>query len=396
MQTSRRKGMPWKEWSVMLLRREFVELARQSGANIRQLCSRFGISRKTGYKWLRRYQEESGLGDRSRRPRQRSAVEVEAQVLAMRDAHSAWGARKIRTRLEMLGHQKLPAGSTIHAILRRHGRIDPKESSQHRPFQRFERDSPNQLWQMDFKGHFALGNGQRCHPLGMVDDHSRFALCLQACRNQQAETVQQQLTATFRRYGLPEAMLMDNGSPWGNDEDHPYTPLTVWLLRLGVGVGHGRPYHPQTQGKQERFHRTLKTEVLMGLVFKDFAQIQARFDQWRQVYNHERPHQALRMAVPASRYQVSPRSFPEVLPPIEYGPGDVIRKVQVGGKISFQNRDFRIGKAFRGYPVALRPTLQDGIFKVYFCSHQIAEIQLRDEPEAESPMEKETGGDPKS
>jgi transposase InsO family protein len=369
----------------MLLRREFVELAIQPGSNVRQLCGRFQISRKTGYKWLKRYREakESGLRDRSRRPRQspkRSAKEVEAKVLAIRDQHPAWGARKIRTRLEMLGSREVPADSTIHAILRRHQRVDPKESSKHLPFQRFEREAPNQLWQMDFKGHFALGNGQRCHPLGMVDDHSRFALCLQACRNQQGETVQQELTAVFRRYGLPEAMLMDNGSPWGSDQDHPYTPLTVWLLRLGVGVGHGRPWHPQTQGKQERFHRTLKAEVLAGPVFGDFSQVQARFDQWRQVYNHERPHQALDMAVPASRYQVSPRTFPEVLPAIEYGPGDVVRKVQDQGKISFQNRAFRVGKAFRGYPVALRPTLQEGVFTVHFCAHQIAEIRLRDDP----------------
>jgi len=375
--------MPWKEWSLMLLRREFIELAIQSEANVKQLCDRFQISRKTGYKWLRRYREAnvSGLQDRSRRPLhspQRSAVEIEAKVLAVRDEHPAWGARKIGTRLEVLSGGEVPAGSTIHAILRRHGRVNRSESSKYQPWQRFEREAPNQLWQMDFKGHFALGNGQRCHPLGMVDDHSRFALCLQACRNQQGETVQQQLTVTFRRYGLPEAILMDNGSPWGNDREHPYTPLTVWLLRLGVGVRHGRPGHPETQGKQERFHRTLKAEVLAGPMLGDFGKVQARFDQWRQVYNHERPHQALGMAVPASRYQVSSRIFPEVLPAIEYGPGDVVRKVQDQGKVSFHNRDFRVGKAFRAYPVALRPTLRDGVFTVHFCSHQIAEIRLRD------------------
>lgn len=375
--------MPWKEWSLMLLRREFVELAIQSEANVKQLCDRFGISRKTGYKWLERYREakESGLQDRSRRPRhapERSSVEVEDSVLAVRDANPAWGARKIRTRLEALSGGDVPAGSTIHAILRRHGRVNLSESSKHQAWQRFEREAPNQLWQMDFKGHFALGNGQRCHPLGMVDDHSRFALCLQACRNEQGETVQQQLTVTFRRYGLPEAMLMDNGAPWGSDRDHLHTVLTVWLLRLGVGVRHGRPWHPETQGKQERFHRSLKAEVLAGSVFGDFAKVQTRFDQWRQVYNHERPHQALGMAVPASRYQVSPRTFPEVLPGIEYSPGDIVRKVQDQGRISFHNRDFRVGTAFRGYPVAVRPTLQEGVFTVHFCSHQIAEIQLRD------------------
>jgi transposase InsO family protein len=242
----------------MLLRREFVGLALQPGANVKQLCSRFQISGKTGYKWLQRYREapESGLRDRSRRPRQspkRSSVEVEGNVLAVRDEHPAWGARKIRTRLEMLGSSEIPAGSTIHAILRRHQRVDWRASSPHRPFQRFEREAPNQLWQMDFKGHLALGNGQRCHPLGMVDDPSRFALCLQACRNQQGETVQQQLTATFRRYGLPEAMLMDNGSPWGSDQDHPYTPLTVWLLRLGVGVDMGGRAIPRPKASRNGF-----------------------------------------------------------------------------------------------------------------------------------------------
>jgi len=121
-----------------------------------------------------------------------------------------------------------------------------------------------------------------------------------------------------------------------------------------------------------------KAEVLAGPMLGDFGKVQARFDQWRQVYNHERPHQALGMAVPASRYQVSSRIFPEVLPAIEYGPGDVVRKVQDQGKVSFHNRDFRVGKAFRAYPVALRPTLRDGVFTVHFCSHQIAEIRLRD------------------
>src|SRR4029453_16053964 len=284
------EGMAWKEVSIVVLRRDFVMLAKHPGANIRELCRRFAISPTTGYKWLRRYRQDSQetFSDRSRPPQRsprRSRRQTEQQMLSVRDAHPAWGARKIRARLQALGQTRLPATSTIHAILRRHGRIDLSESPKHQSWQRFEHEAPNQLWQMDFKGHFALGNGQRCHPLGMVDDHSRFALCLQACRNEQGETVQQQLTVTFRRYGLPEAMLMDNGAPWGSDRDHLHTVLTVWLLRLGVGVRHGRPWHPETQGKQERFHRSLKAEVLAGPVFGDFAKVQTRFDQWRQVYN---------------------------------------------------------------------------------------------------------------
>jgi hypothetical protein len=229
---------------------------------------------------------------------------------------------------------------------------------------------------MDFKGHFRLGNQERCHPLTVLDDHSRYSLCLQACRNQQTGTVQQQLTATFRRYGLPERMLMDNGSPWGNDLAHQYTPLTVWLLRLGVAVIHSRPYHPQTQGKDERFHRSLKVEVLAQRVFADFVRMQSRFDEWRYCYNHVRPHEALEMAVPASRYQPSPRSFSEQLPPIEYSSIDQVRKVQSNGHITFRRHEFSIGKAFCGYPVALRPTATDGVFDVYFATHRIVQVDL--------------------
>ncbi len=371
--------MPWQECSTMSLRQEFLALAQQPGANFSRLCRRFGISRKTGYKWRRRHRESgaTGLADRSRRPHhspRRSEPAIEQRVLVIRDQYG-WGARKIKSCLERVGQGPL-AKSTVHAILRRHDRVTSSPDQVSGPYQRFAQERPNQLWQMDFKGHFRLGNSERCHPLTVLDDHSRYSLCLQACRNEQTSTVQAQLTATFRRYGLPERMLMDNGSPWGNDWAHQYTPLTVWLLRLGIAVSHSRPYHPQTQGKDERFHRSLKVEVLAQRVFADFERMQFRFDEWRYCYNHLRPHEALAMAVPASRYQPSQRSFPEQLPPLEYGARDQVRKVQSDGKISFRNREFRIGKAFRGYPVALRPTTQDGVYEVYFATHRISQIDL--------------------
>ena len=151
---------------------------------------------------------------------------------------------------------------------------------------------------MDFKGHFALAQG-RCHPLTVLDDCSRFNLCLAACGNEQGETVQGHLRAAFRRYGLPEWIIVDNGSPWGDGPNTPYTPLGVWLLRLGIGLSHSRPYHPQTLGKDERFHRTLKAELLGGPPFGDLGHCQRAFDRWRIVYNCERPHQALDLDVPA-------------------------------------------------------------------------------------------------
>jgi transposase InsO family protein len=264
----------------------------------------------------------------------------------------------------------------VHGILLRHARVATAPGRTAGAYRRFEKERPNQLWQMDFKGHFRLGNRERCHPLTVLDDHSRYSLCLHACRDEQGGTVKAQLTAAFRRYGLPERMLMDNGPPWGNDLLHRFTPLTVWLLRLGISVTHGRPYHPQTQGKEERFHRSLKVEVLAQRVFPDFARMQSRFDEWRHCYNHVRPHEALDMDVPASRFAVSPRSFPEQLPPIEYLSIDHVRKVQMNGKIAFRGHQFRVGKAFGGYPVALRPSTSDGVFDVYFATHRIAQVDL--------------------
>lgn len=372
--------MPWTEVSVMSQRLELVSLAQREGNNMRELCRRFGVSPSTGYKWLRRFSDggAAAMVDQPRRPHhspQRTPLEAEQVVLAVRDAHPAWGARKLRAWLLARGHEHLPSPSTITAILQRQGRTDPVEGRKHKTWQRFERQAPNQLWQMDFKGHFPLSTG-RCHPLTVLDDHSRFALGLEACPDETAKTVQQRLTTIFRCYGLPDRMVMDNGSPWGSDEDHHYTPLTVWLLRLGIAVSHGRPYHPQTQGKDERFHRTLKAEVLQGRTFVDLTQCQRTFDPWRTLYNLERPHEALGMAVPASRYQVSSRSFPETLPPVEYGPDDLIRRAGDRGRISVFGREFKVGRAFKGLPVALRPTADDGTFNVFFMTYNIAQINL--------------------
>ena len=377
--------MPWQEVSTVSLRQEFVMLASVEGANVRALCRRYTISPKTGYKWLARYRRQgrAALTDRSRRPHRsptRTAPALERAVLAVRAAHPVWGARKLRAVLQAAGHPALPSPSTVTAILRRHGQLPPAAATPPRAWQRFEHDAPNRLWQMDFKGHFALLAG-RCHPLTVLDDHSRFAVGLQACGDQTGQTVQARLTACLRRYGLPEAILVDNGPPWGSDAAHPHTPLTAWLLRLGVRVVHTRPYHPQTQGKDERFHRTLKAEVLGTRVLRDLAQCQREFDRWRDVYNLERPHDALGLAVPASRYRASPLAFPEILPPIEYGPGALVRKVAERGEISYRNQPFRVGKAFCGYPVALRPTLVDGVLDVFFCHQKVAQINLRDQDE---------------
>jgi transposase InsO family protein len=259
--------MPWQEVSTVSLRKEFVLLAMQPGTNITELCRRFRIKRKTGYKWLNRYEigGVAGLVDESRRPRHsplRTARRVEEAIVELRHRHPDWGARKLIRRLRDLGHTHLPAPSTAQAILMRSGCIAPEESSKHKAFIRFEREHPNSLWQMDFKGHFALNDGRRCHPLTVLDDHSRFNLGLTACADEQGGTVQDQLTELFGRYGLPDSIGVDNGPPWGDSYEQPYTRVTAWIIRHGITVWHSRPYHPQTLGKDERFHRTLKLEVL--------------------------------------------------------------------------------------------------------------------------------------
>ena len=371
--------MPWREVSKMDARREFVRLAGLEGANRRELCRRFGVHPDTGYKWLRRWSGDApDLADRSRRPHSspaRTAAAVEAAIVAIRDAHPAWGARKIAHCLKRDG-VKPPAVSTVHEVLRRHGRILPPQGAGAAD-QRFEKEAANLLWQMDFKGWIRLANGDRCHPLTVIDDHSRFAPCLKACANQQGRTVQSHLQTTFERYGLPEAMFVDNGSPWGDASGRHWTRLRVWLLKLGVALIYSTPYHPQSRGKNERFHRTLSDELFALRTFKSLAQAQHALDAWREIYNFERPHEAIGLAVPADRYRPSLRPFPVRLAEVDYGEHEIVRTVPSSKDyIRFRGRFWKVPEAFRGERVAIRPTSRDGCYGVFFASHQIAAIDL--------------------
>ena len=375
--------MPWKVSSTMSERHEFALLATQAEANIRQLCRHFAISPTTAYKWRQRFLKAGALGlqEFSRRPHhspRQTGLALEQAVCELRLEHPAWGGRKLRARLLSLGHQSVPSSSTITAILHRHHLIDPREAEHHRSFRRFEHACPNDLWQMDFKGDFALGAG-RCYPLTVLDDHSRFALGVVACANQTTTTTQLALTSIFRRYGLPWRMTMDNGRPWAvyHAGRSCYTQFSVWLIRLGVRVSHSRPFHPQTQGKDERFHRTLGRELLRDQLWASYEKCQEAFDRWRETYNLIRPHEALKMQVPASRYEVSCRLFPESLPAIEYGAGEVVRKVGERGQVRYKQRKYFVGDAFRGLHVALRPTATDGIWEVYFCHQKVGTIELK-------------------
>ncbi len=375
--------MPWQPKDLMQTKREFLELALQEGANRRELCRRFGISPKTAYALLRRHAEQDDIAQacaaRSTRPLTsplKTSLEMEKQVLKLRRLHPRWGGRKIAQRLGDLGLLNVPSPSTITDILRRNGLIDQQASAAAQHWQRFEHDAANALWQMDFKGFIDTPRG-RCHPLTLLDDHSRFNLTIQACAKADTATVQSQLQQVFERYGLPVRINADNGGPWGSPKaPGALSELTIWLIRLGIRISHSRPYHPQTNGKLERFHRSLKAEVLNGRSFIDLAQAQCAFDRWRQVYNHERPHHALGMRTPVSRYQLSERAMPRTLAPIEYGPDDHVVTVQSTGNIWFQGKRVHLSKALYRLPVAIRPSEQDGLFNAYFCQQRIATLDL--------------------
>jgi len=375
--------MPWSVETVVAQRLEFCRLAvaEELGVSFVELCRRYGIKPKTGYKWVARYRLEgaAGLVDRSRRPRwspAQTAPEMEQLVCEVRREHRTWGGRKIRGVLERRGYRGVPAPSTITDILRRNDLLDQPQS-QAGGFTSFEAEAPNDLWQMDFKGWIETGTG-RCDPFDILDDHSRFNLILHASADQQETTVRHLLWEVFETYGLPKRVLCDNGTPWGNNQPgYRWTSLGVWLVDLGVGMVHSRPGHPQTLGKDERFHRTLGLEVISTRPSWDsHQQLQSAFDRWRPIYNHQRPHDSLNGAVPADRYQPSARSMPTRIEPVDYPPGYQTRKVDAAARISYQGTLYKIGKAFTGQTVGIIPTTQDGILQIVYRHQPIRTINL--------------------
>ena len=271
----------------------------------------------------------------------------------------------------------MPGEKTVDRILKRHGRVTLEESLKRKKFIRFEHEHPNDMWQMDFKGHFKLEDGKRCHPLTLLDDHSRFSLAIVSCDGERFDTVKPALINLFRCYGLPKRMTMDNGSPWGYSGSQNHTHLTAWLISKGIYVSHSRPYHPQTQGKLERFHRTLKAELLSRYWFDDLGHAQEGFDWWRQLYNYERPHSAIAAYSPGEAYHRSANEYLEETAPYEFDSSFEVRKVGLKGNISFQGKRYTVGEAFGGCSVGLKPTEEEGIFDVYFYHQRVVKIDLR-------------------
>jgi transposase InsO family protein len=300
------------------------------------------------------------------------------RICAMRRAPTTrtWGGRKIHHALRRNGVADVPAPSTITRILADADllRAAPDQTATGR----FERATPNALWQLDFMGHRPLRQG-RVHPLTLLDDHSRYLLTLTAATRETLTTVQAILTACFRQWGLPWEILTDNGSPWGHEQQRTtaWTRFEVWLLRLGVTVCHGRPAHPQTQGKVERLHGTIAADVFGTRVFADLAAAQTAFDTFRDIYNHDRPHEALDYGVPADRYGASSRPYPEALPDLVYADDAQVRIVTGRGAISFRGYHIQVGKAFGQQRVGIIPTAVDGQFRVLFAHQPIGTFDLR-------------------
>jgi len=361
---------------------KFLEDVENKTDTFSGLCRKYNISRTLGYRYLARFKQKGyeGLAAEDRTPHycpHQTPKHIEKVIIDTRLQYPEWGARKLH-RIITLDHPRihLPALSTITTILKRNHLIDKEESMKRQALGRFEKEAPNELWQMDFKGYFSLTTKARCYPLTILDDHSRYSIAIKALGNEQGKPVMRYLELIFREFGLPLQINVDNGNPWGNSQGARHTYVTVWLLRLGIEVTHSRVRHPQTNGKLERFHRTLKREVIKKNTFDDFEQAQKAFDEWQPIYNSRRPHEALDMKVPAQYYQRSSITFPDKLPVIEYDAKDTVRQVRGNGHIGFQGRDFAIGEAFSGFKVALKPSDQDGYFLVYFGKNIIKRISF--------------------
>jgi transposase InsO family protein len=344
--------MPWNpELGLAAERADFVESLLCRDCSFSQACRHFGISRKTGYKWLGRATQDQPqpLRDRSRRPLHhpnRTPEAVERTILAVHDDYS-WGARKIHAFLHQRG-QAVPCPSAVHKVLRRHGRTAAAAAAAV-PAVRFERRTPNHLWQMDFKGPLA-GAPRHRYLLTVEDDHSRYLLAVALVADQTMASVWAALWPLFGSAGLPVAILSDNGFAPRGPAAGGLSWLEARLLRLGIQALHGRPYHPQTQGKVERAHQTMGRELLPRLDWaRPEAEVVQQVECWRaEVYNAIRPHEALGNATPASRWYRSERRRPEQLPAVVYPAGMPTRKVMQRGEISWQGYELMVGAGLEG------------------------------------------------
>lgn len=371
--------MAWEERTVEQMREEFVRRVLAQEQSKTALCREYGISRPTGDKWIERFQTGQSMSDQSRAPKTipgRIPAELEDKIVQLRKQYPAIGAVKLRRMMEDAGHTDLPCARTFNNIFRRHDLIGQEESAAATPIQRFEKAAPNEMWQADFKGHFRMKNGYRCHPLNILDDCSRFNLCIEALENETYDAVKPVMERLFREYGLPFSFLCDNGNPWGTAQSLGYSKFEVWLMELGILTLHGRPRHPQTQGKEERFNRSFTRECLKGKEFKDKAHAQSCFDEYRIFYNEVRPHFALDLEVPAMHYQSSKKQFPNKIEVWEYESEYKLCKVKETGYFNYNGQGFFLSEAFGGKTIAVRESHLPGQLTLVFRNFIIGRIDL--------------------
>ncbi len=369
--------MPWRESRVQDQRIAFVAAAMRPGVNRRALCREFGISAPTGYKWLARVAATGvveGVQDRSRRPAhcpRQIAPALEAQIVALRQRYG-WAGRKLQRLLRDTGQTCSVA--TIDRVIRRHGLTDPDE--RHRPApHRFTAPAPNALWQMDFKGQYPVREGWS-FPLSVLDDCSRYILALPALQGTAAAPVQAVLIRCFQRYGQPDAMLLDHGVPWWSSANgHGLTQLTVFLLERDIRLIYCAFAHPQTQGKVERFHRTLGRRLRQWGVPTTHAGLHAALARFRQEYNTVRPHEALDQDVPATHYRPSTRPYCATPAPWAYPAGHDVRRVNATGALHYDRRVFYISDALSQREVGCQQ-IGDRVL-VSFRALPVRELNLR-------------------
>ena len=367
--------MAWRTESVMDQRVEFVLRAKEGEEAIAELCREYGISRPTGYLWLNRYEQVGsvkGLAERSRRPvhsPQRTTEEIESAVLALRDK-TGWGGPKIAKVLERKGVVVAPA--TAQRILKRAGRVVPPVTD--KTSQRFEKAECNELAQMDFKGEYTLP-AEKCYPLSFIDDCSRYCHGLWPLPGTGGAGVKQTLESYFRAQGVPRSILMDHGTPWySTTNQHGLTWLAVWLLKQGVVLRYSGVGHPQTQGKVERFHQTLKARTRHRGAPTTMGDWERWAAEFREEYNHERPHESLGMKTPAEVYQpVNLRPYQEPPRAWEYH-GGTVKRLNTQGMLYYRQQRYFVSEALA--EECVRVDELDGKLLVTFRHMTVREIEV--------------------
>lgn len=362
-------------------REEFVRRVLSHEKSKAALCREYGISRPTGDKWIKRFENGESLSDKSRKPfhtANKINDEVEQKIISARKEEPAIGATKTRRMLVNSGWSNPPSISTINAVFKRNGLIETEASLKSTPITRFEKESPNDMWQGDFKGNYLMRNQERCNPLSIVDDHSRYCLCADAKKDMQYAGTRESFERTFRTYGLPKILLCDNGVPWGSSQSGSITRFEVWLMELGILTIHIRVRHPQTQGKVERFNRSFKDERLKFYTPTDLADANRQRLEYREFYNNKRPHYALGLDVPAAHYVASERKYPDKIEEWEYEPNSEIRKVKSSGYISYNGQGYYLSEGLGNKEVAIIPSKQDGVLNIIFRQYRVAKLDLRE------------------